>query len=90
MLSGLAHVRKATMILAEHNGTSKDRLNAARAEFYVSLIEEDQWPSGLLQQAKALDSKLQRLEGLNQIEVRDAIHDLVDLNSQVDAFLASR
>ncbi len=85
MLDGLDHVWKAAQILAGRDAMLKDRLREASAEFFVSLMQPDEWPNDLLGKAQNLSTKLKSIDGMDNRAARQIAEELLALAADVYA-----
>lgn len=71
MLDGMDHVTKAAHILATDGARLRERLQKASAEFFVALLQEDEWPTRLWAKACTLRDQL-RAQPLSHVDDRTA------------------
>ncbi len=92
MLDGLDRVWRAAEALAGADAGLRVRLGAARAELAAALRRPEQWPDGLLRQARGIARLLRVDGGLDPLDVLDAglarqvAEDILSLVADVAAF----
>jgi len=96
VFGGLDHVWKAAQVLAGPGASLevefhlaipslKVRLKEAASEFHVAMMQPDQWPKDLLDRAKSLDGKLQRIDGMDAAAARQTAEELLSLAADIQA-----